>query len=137
MPALEVMLTVEAPAGLVWATVRDFGDDSWTGVRIEIEGEGVGAVRKVAMPAGEVVERCERLDDEQMVLGWEILSGNPFPVSDYHGTITVRVLDDERCEMVWAATYTGASPGSDVAAPLERFLRAAASAVRSHVEAAR
>ncbi|MGI8757278.1 MAG: hypothetical protein ACR2MB_15765 [Acidimicrobiales bacterium] len=75
MPALEVVLAVEAPAEWVWATVRDFGDDSWTGVRIQCEGDGVGALRRVAMPAGEVVERCEQRDDRNMVLGWEVLTG--------------------------------------------------------------
>lgn len=131
---VEHVAVIEAPAERVWAKVRDFGDDSWTGVAITIDGTGVGAVRRVAMPTGPVHERCTRLDDGAMVLGYEIVSGNPFPATDQRGTVTVRAIDDRRCQLTWRSTYAPAPGAGDLTAEVSRFLAAATDALRGHVE---
>ncbi len=134
MPTVEHTMVLDVPAARVWATVRDFGDDSWTGVAITVEGDGVGAVRTVAMPTGPIVERCERLDDDAMVLGYEVLSGNFFPVTEQQGTVAVQAMDDRRCELTWTSIYEPEPDAPDLTEDLTRFLRIAAGALRRHLE---
>lgn len=126
---------IARPAADVWALVRDFGNDSWTSVAITIEGEGQGAVRTVHMPDGLVRERCERLDDIEQVLSYSILEGNPFPTSDYLGTMTVRSVDDASCELIWSSTWQTAEDPAPIAEGLQRFLRGSSRALRRHLEA--
>lgn len=134
MTTVESICRVDAPAEQLWATVRDFGDDSWTGVTITVEGTGVGAVRTVAMPTGPVVERCTRLDDDAMVLGYDLLSGNPFPARTQRGIITVRPVDGRHCELAWTSAFDPLPGAGDLTAPVTALLRAAAEALVRHVE---
>ena len=134
MPAVSHREPIEAPADAVWSVVREFGDDSWTGVTITCEGEGVGAVRTVGMPTGDVVERCDLLEPERCVIGYEILSGNPFPVTDYHGRIAVEPTGAATSDLVWSATYETVDDPDGVAEGLRRFRRASARALKRHVE---
>ena len=71
----------------MWALLRDFGDDSWTGVPIDVEGQGVGAVRTVAMPFGPVVERCDAIDDDARALTYAVIGGDPGPCRDFAATL--------------------------------------------------
>lgn len=94
---------IAAPADKVWATVRQFGDGSWMGVEMMCDGEGEGAVRRIAMGGGSIAERCERVDDEARVLGYTIVDG-AVPFTDYHSTM--EVAEDGRGSLLtWSATY--------------------------------
>lgn len=128
---------IDASADEVWALVGDFGNDSWTGVDITCDGAGVGAVRTVAMPGGDVVERCDHHDPGQRVLGYTVLTGNPFPVTDCHGTIVVASLAGDRSEVSWTIGYTTVEDPTEVEQSLGRFVRASARALKDFAEAAR
>jgi len=114
----------------VWAAVRDFGCSSWSSVDITVEGDGEGAIRTVHMPNGAVSERCERLDDEARVLSYSIVSGNPFPISDYLATMTVRPVDADSSELVWSATWQTDEDPEPIEANLTRFIRGTARVLR-------
>jgi hypothetical protein len=114
----------------VWAAVRDFSCRSWSSVDISMEGEGQGAIRTVHMPNGDVSERCERLDDEARVLSYSITAGNPFPITDYLATMTVRPVDDRRSELVWSATWQTDEDPEPIEANLTRFIRGTARVLR-------
>jgi hypothetical protein len=114
----------------VWTAVRDFGCASWSSVDITVEGDGLGAVRTVHMPNGDVSERCERLDDEARVLSYSIVAGNPFPISDYLATMTVRPVDEGSSELVWSATWRTDEDPAPLEARLTRFIRGTARVLR-------
>ena len=115
---------IAAPADAVWNLVGSFGDSSWMGgIEMTVEGDGLGAVRKVSMPTGVATELCEVLEPETRTIGYAILDGNPFPATDYHGTITVESVDDASCELVWSARYEPAGDAEALDADIARFLK--------------
>ena len=66
MTDVKVSETVAAPAAKVWELLGDFGGvTKWGGAMMQsckVEGEGVGAVRRIGLPGGmEIAERCESL----------------------------------------------------------------------------
>lgn len=94
-------------ADTVWKVLRDFGGiGSWMpGIEsCEVSGEGVGAVRKIAMPGGAgVEERLEAFDDEGRSLSYSIGAG-PLPVQSYLATISVKP-EGSGCSVKWSAEF--------------------------------
>lgn len=134
MPSVSHTEPVDAPADTVWRLVGDFADDSWTGVAITCEGTGTGAVRTVAMPTGDVVERCDDRDDDARALAYTVVAGNPFPVTSCSGRVQVVDVDEGRSEVRWTVTYeTDADPAA-VARDLVGLLQASAGALRAAAE---
>ena len=71
---------------------------------IEVEGEGVGAIRKLYLEDGSVVvERLEEVDEENMSYTYSIIE-SPLPVKDYVATLKV-VEDGEQCVVEWSSTF--------------------------------
>jgi hypothetical protein len=99
-----------------------------------MDGEGQGSVRTVHTPGGAVVERCERLDDDARVLSYSIVSGNPYPISDYLATMTVMSVDADNSELVWSATWQTDEDPEPIEANLTRFIRGTARALRRGVD---
>ena len=96
--------TVSADA--VWTKLADFGGlaDWMPGVKTcETEGDGVGAVRRVAMGPAEVVERLEAFDPTARSLSYSIVEG-PIPVQNYLATVSVREAGDG-CHVDWTAKF--------------------------------
>ena len=114
----------------VWAAVRDFGCSSWSSVDITVEGDGQGAIRTVHMPKGPVSERCERLDDDARVLSYSIVAGNPFPITDYLATMTVRPVDADSSELGRSAPWQTDEDPAPLDAELPRFIRGTARVLR-------
>jgi hypothetical protein len=133
VPSFSVTEPVDASAAKAWETVGNFGDDSWTPVTITVVGEGEGAVRTIETPTSTVVERCERLDDAAMVLGYSTVSGSSLPATNYRGTLTVRATGVDTSEIEWAATYdTDAADAME--AGLGRAFGGGLKAMRQHIE---
>lgn len=133
MPEVSHTEPVDAPPEAVWGLVGDFADDSWTGVAITCEGTGTGAVRTVAMPTGDVVERCDDHDDAGRSLAYTVVAGNPFPVTSCSGRVQV-VDTDGRSEVRWTITYETHDDPAAVARDLSGLLQASAGALREAVE---
>ncbi len=125
---------VAAAASAVWALVGDFADDSWTGVAIRCEGTGAGAIRTVAMPSGDVVERCDRHDEGARTLRYTVLAGNPFPVTACAGEVRIVETGEGRSEIRWTITYETDGDPDAVGRDLRGLLRASAVALRAAAE---
>lgn len=125
--------SIDAPADEVWNTIRAFGDGSWMGVEMDVEGEGVGARRKIAMGPNTLVEECERLDDDEMVMGYTITDGAGLPFEDYHSTMTVKPAGDSS-ELVWHATYEPVGDPDTAKATLEAIYGGGFKGLKKHLE---
>lgn len=110
MSRVEVNEPVPAPAAKVWELVRDFGGIAkWGGPALQsctVEGEGVGAIRRIGLPGGlSLAERLEALDDASRSLSYSIVGKSPLPVKDYLSTI--RVVEDgpAACRVDWSSRF--------------------------------
>ena len=90
MAEIAVERDFAASADAVWEKLGNFGEMGWMpGVAsCEVEGEGLGSIRKIAMGPATVVERLEAHDDAGRILSYSITEG-PIPVQNYLATITV------------------------------------------------
>jgi hypothetical protein len=134
VPSVSHTEPIDAPADAVWRLVGDFAEDSWTGVAITCEGAGTGAVRTVAMPSGDVVERCDHHDDGDRRLAYTVLEGNPFPVSSCSGEVHVAEAGAARSEVRWTIAYETDADRPAVERDLSGLLRASAGALRAAAE---
>jgi len=106
MAGISVAEDFSASADAVWKKLADFGGLSgWMpGVEsCETEGEGVGAVRKVAMGPVQVAERLEAFDEAARSFSYSIVAG-PMPVQNYLATVTVREAGGG-CRVDWTARF--------------------------------
>ena len=96
-----------ATAADVWKKLADFGGlAGWMpGVeKCEVEGEGLGATRRVAMGPMTIVERLEAFDDAGRSLSYSIVEG-PLPTQNYLATICVEETGENRCHVDWSASF--------------------------------
>ena len=90
-------------ADKLWEVVRDFGNVTWIqGVtKVELEGEGPGMFRVFHVGDGPAVrERLESVDEESKTITYTIPEGIPFPVKNYHATMTVSAAETG-CQLEW------------------------------------
>lgn len=106
MPTTEVTRTLEAPAEEVWRLVRAFGDLSWVPgkAKVEVRGTGVGQVRIIDRPYGQVHEHLTSLDDDARSLTYIVPRGNPVPVTGYEARMTVSD-DAGRGRLTWSCEF--------------------------------
>lgn len=101
---LTVQKEVPVAAAKAWELVADFGNISWApGMdKVEVEGQGVGMVRKIFMPeAPPVEEKLEALDPQTMTMVYTIPAGLPMPVTNYRATAKVVDLGNNQCRIDW------------------------------------
>jgi len=105
MVSIVVEKDIPLPAEKVWALLADFGDISWSGMdNVEVEGEGVGMMRRIIVGKGAAVERLEAYDAQTMSFTYAIVSGNPLPIDNLKGSPKVTAMDDNNCRLSWTAT---------------------------------
>ncbi len=109
-----------AAATAVWDVVGDFRGlieamIEGTGGRVEVEGEGVGALRTVTLGTDVLVERLEDQDDAAWRTTYSMLVTGPFPVTGYRSTIELTPAGRDRCELEWTGTFEPAGVDDDVA----------------------
>ena len=95
------------PASRLWALVSDFGaiDEVMDGIdECLLEGEGIGAVRRITTANGQIVESLDVLDQEKMTLIYSIVSG-PMPFKDYSATMVVVADSDDSCILTWTGSF--------------------------------
>lgn len=108
----EVLVTEElpVPAASVWELVRDFGGARrWLpGMiqKLELEGEGVGAIRTITLPGDTLLhEQLRAFDDPGMSFTYAIVRESPLPVRDYVAKLAVAAAGPSRCRVHWGATF--------------------------------
>lgn len=113
----EVQVTEDVPvaASKIWDLVRDFGGaQKWLGPmvqKLELEGEGVGAIRTITLP-GEMMlhEQLQALDEAEMSFTYAIVRESPLPVSDYVAKFKLVETGADSCRIEWGSTFEPA-PG--------------------------
>lgn len=106
MAGIAVAEDFTVSADEVWKRLADFGglSDWMPGVAsCETEGDGIGAVRRIAMGPAEVVERLEAFDASTRSLSYSITEG-PIPVQNYLATIRVQEAGGG-CHVDWTAEF--------------------------------
>lgn len=106
---MEVLVTgeIDASAKDLWELVRNFGEVGWMqGVsNVELEGEGVGMVRRIyAGGPTAVIEKMTSLDETAQRLGYTITENNPMPVSRYDAHMQVVDLGGGRSRLEWGCS---------------------------------
>ena len=108
MSRARVVRSIDAPAGEVWETLREFN-------RVEkflpaiasciVEGSGVGARRICALQDGsKIFERLVTLDEHNRVLRYSVTQSR-LPFESYLGTVRITDSGDDTCEVDWSSTF--------------------------------
>lgn len=107
MARISVNEDYAAGAEKVWQRLSDFGGlaDWMPGVKsCEVKGDGIGAVRTLAMGPMKVVEKLESLDADGRVLSYSLIEG-PMPLKDFLATIAVTETGPSSCHVEWSADF--------------------------------
>ncbi len=131
-----IVETLEAPLARVWAILSDHGSigSYVAGVKVlRVEGEGVGAIRFIANPAGEVCERLETLDAGTHSFSYRVLDHSPIEMKDYVGSVQLKALGADACEIQWSGRFATGSVANPAAqkAGLGQFYRGAIAGLRA------
>jgi hypothetical protein len=116
----EVQVVEELPiaASKIWELVRDFGGaKKWLGPmvqKLELEGEGVGAIRTITLPGDTLLhEQLEAMDEAGMTFTYAIVRDSPLPASDYVANFKLIETGAETCRIEWGSTFQPAGGMSD------------------------
>ncbi len=128
---------IAATADAVWAVVGDLASLIPGGgmvERIDVAGEGAGAIRTFHLPGGAtVVERIESHDPAARLYSYRILDSGPLPFADYIGAAEVTADGSDHCMLAWSADAApaGVDPAT-LRAIVEANLSGALQAVAAH-----
>jgi hypothetical protein len=95
------------PIERVWGLVRGFRDlSAWApdGKVTSVEGDGVGAIRRVESPLGLFVERCEAHDEAARRFSYAILESRA-PFRSYVAVIQPEDRGSGRCGIEWSCDF--------------------------------
>ena len=110
MAQVRVEDVIAAAPAAVWEIAADFGGiKRWTPSigSCTLEGEGVGAVRRIEMNGMTIRERLEKLDEAARSLSYSIVEG-PLPFRDYLATIEIHDGSGGGTRIVWYSTFEAA-----------------------------
>lgn len=110
MAKVHVKDSFDAPADKVWAVVGDFGGvGKWAGDMVkscECEGEGIGAVRTLALAQGNPLrERLVQFDAADRSFSYAIVGASDLPVDYYVGSVKIRADGANRSTIDWVGTF--------------------------------
>ena len=108
MAEAKVQDTINAEIGAVWAELGNFaGIQLGPGIdSVEYEGEGVGMLRTIGLPHGNVVERLEIHDEGTHTFKYAIINDDsPLPFSDYSATVIMTDNGDGTTAVDWTGTF--------------------------------
>jgi hypothetical protein len=100
---------VDVPAEFLWRTITDFANiDQWSNIVVRsVEGDGIGRTRSVQLPSGAlVIERVISSDPCNMVFCYEVMSPNPYPMTDYRSTVSIERMSAECSVVRWSGSYS-------------------------------
>ncbi len=114
MHKVSLKMTMKAPAREAWSILSNFGGFmEWAGIdqgKIRVEGEGIGMIRHLATPIGELGERLTHLDQKARQIGYEIAYGEPIGMQSYQALITVISEDQSNCTIDWSGQFVPVEP---------------------------
>lgn len=96
----------------VWEVVGSFGGlMEALGMPVELEGEGIGQIRKIRMGTEPTLERLEERDEQAKRVVYTIVGG-PMPLRDYRSTMQLSDLGG-RTKLTWSGTFQPAEASSE------------------------
>ena len=107
MSKVDIEAGFTSSAAVVWAKIADFGGiGTWApGIeKCDLEGAGVGAVRRISTGGMEIAERLEAIDDAARQLSYSIVEG-PMPIKNYLATISVSEAADGGAKLAWSCDF--------------------------------
>lgn len=124
----KIVESVAAPADAVWRVMSNFAgiEPNEMIAGCTVEGEGVGAVRTIALNAGgEVIERLESLDNDAREFSYAIINDSPLPVKNYVSTVRISADGPSASQVDWSGVFEAAgAPGDQVIELIEGVYRA-------------
>ncbi|KXU33813.1 hypothetical protein A0J57_04005 [Sphingobium sp. 22B] len=124
---MTVSITADLDASVedVWAIISDFAHlGRWHPdvVDVTTEGTGVGATRRIAFADWWVVERLDRLDNENHVLGYSVIDASRPPVIGVSGSMSLSAVDATHARLYWESGQQAGHPMADqINAGLEAY----------------
>ncbi len=118
--ALKTELNV--PADKVWELIGHFNAlPDWHPAVEKSELEEGGTIRRLSLAGGgSIVERLERIDDQEQVYRYSILE-SPLPVANYSAELRVRPnADGSSCEVEWSSDFNPAGASIEDASKVIR-----------------
>lgn len=102
----EGAMRAPVPADKVWALVGDLrGEGLAEGMveRVEVEGDGPGAIRTLFLPggAGRVIERIEEYDAAERYYIYRVIDSGPVDLTNYLGLVKVQPAGEDACIVSW------------------------------------
>lgn len=140
MAKVHVRDSFDAPADEVWALFRDFGGvGKWAGAMVKsctVEGEGVGAVRTLALAQGKPLrERLVQFDDADRSFSYAIVGASDLPVDYYVGSVKIRSEGASRSTIDWIGTFEPrGAPEADAQRIVEGIYRGGIAAIKAAVK---
>ena len=114
MHKVTLKMMMKVTASEAWSILSNFGGFmEWAGIdqgKIRVEGEGIGMIRHLATPIGEIGERLTCLDHEAQQIGYEIAYGEPIGMQSYQALITVISEDHSSCTIDWSGQFIPVNP---------------------------
>jgi len=120
MPSVKMNQDLPVPAQAGWSTIGGFNAlPDWHPAveKSELEDKGGSTIRRLHLAGGgEIVEKLEKIDDNERIYSYSILSG-PLPVANYTASIRVKSTPGG-CNVEWASEFeaSGAPENDAVAA---------------------
>ena len=110
MATVRVADAVAATPEAVWEMVRDFGGiQRWNSAaveKVEVEGQGVGAVRTILVPGGLTLqEKLEAFDEPGRSFSYSFEGKSPLPVEGYLATIRVLPGEAGAARIEWESSF--------------------------------
>ena len=108
MAQAKVVETIDAEAEAVWQQLGDFaGMGPGPGIDgVDYEGEGVGMVRTIRTPGGNIVERLENHDASARTFTYAIINDDgPLPFANYSATVKIADNGDGTTTVDWTGTF--------------------------------
>ncbi|MDP6953928.1 MAG: SRPBCC family protein [Alphaproteobacteria bacterium] len=108
MSSVSVTRTIAVAPDTAWQEIRSVGGlERWVPIvqTCEVEGSGVGAVRKCGLGEGAFVfEKVESIDEAQRVFTYSITE-SPLPLENYMGRMQIGPGADGGSEITWSCEF--------------------------------
>jgi len=128
VPEIRVEHEIDAAADVVWPVISDFGgiDRFMPGLeKVEVQGQGVGAIRTVSTAGGgRIQERLESFDPKARSFSYSLLPG-AVPVQNYRATVKVAESGPGKSRVQWSARFDAPGMTEAQIAPLSKGMEQA------------
>ena len=128
MPEIRVEQEIGAAADAVWPVISDFAGIGrfMPGLeKVEVQGQGLGAIRTVSTAGGgKIQERLEAFDPAARSFSYSLLPG-AVPVQNYRATVKLVEAGPGRTRVSWSARFDAPGMTEAQIAPLSKGMEQA------------